>query len=98
MLPVSDDGSRQRALCEWDSQFPGYGFHLRSIYRDGFVLTRYEPPRRAQPNGLEEKLAAIRRHRDAKSATTVRKASSTICAIDPLQWENLWNASQTSNV
>ena len=53
-LPVSEDGSRERALCEWDSQFPGYGFHFRSIYRDGFMLTRYEPSTAGQPNGLEE--------------------------------------------
>ena len=53
-LPTSEDGSRQRALCEWDSQFPGYGFHFRSIYRDGFLLTRYEPSTSGQPNGLEE--------------------------------------------
>jgi hypothetical protein len=52
-LPVRDDGTRQRAICEWDSQFPGYGFHLRSIYRDGFLLTRYEPST-STPNGLEE--------------------------------------------
>ena len=53
-LPTTDDGSRQRALCEWDSQFPGYGFHFRSIYRDGFMLTRYEPSTPGEPNGLEE--------------------------------------------
>ena len=29
-------------LCEWDSQFPGYGMHLRSIYRDGWLFTTYE--------------------------------------------------------
>ena len=53
-LPTSEDGSRERVLCEWDSQFPGYGMHLRSIYRDGWLLTRYEPSTVGQPNGLEQ--------------------------------------------
>jgi hypothetical protein len=34
-LPTADgEPGRQRAVCEWDSQFPGYGMHLRSVYRD----------------------------------------------------------------
>jgi arylsulfatase A-like enzyme len=54
-LPVADgDPGRQRMLCEWDSQFPGYGMHLRSIYRDGWLCTVYEPSTAGQPNGLEE--------------------------------------------
>ena len=42
------------SLCEWDSQFPGYGMHLRSIYRDGWLCTAYEPSTVGEPNGLEE--------------------------------------------
>jgi arylsulfatase A-like enzyme len=54
-LPTTDgDPERQRMLCEWDSQFPGYGMHLRSIYRDGWLCTVYEPSTAGQPNGLEE--------------------------------------------
>ena len=90
VLPTHDDGSRQRALCEWDSQFPGYGFHLRSIYRDGYMLTRYEPSTPGKPNGLEEfwpQFAAV---------TTRIKYDGTEGELydlknDPLQWENLWD-------
>jgi arylsulfatase A-like enzyme len=54
-LPVADgEAGRERMLCEWDSQFPGYGMHLRSIYRDGWLCTVYEPSTAGQPNGLEE--------------------------------------------
>jgi arylsulfatase A-like enzyme len=54
-LPTVDgDPTRQRMLCEWDSQFPGYGMHLRTIYRDGWLCTVYEPSTAGQPNGLEE--------------------------------------------
>lgn len=45
-------------LCEWDSQFPGYGMHLRSIYRDGWLCTVYEPSTVGEPNGLEEFFAS----------------------------------------
>ena len=38
-LPEAPGSSRERVLCEWDSQFPGYGMHLRSIYRDGWLCT-----------------------------------------------------------
>ena len=54
-LPHADgEPGRERALCEWDSQFPGYGMHLRTVYRDGWLCTVYEPSTAGQPNGLEE--------------------------------------------
>ena len=54
-LPQADgERGRERVLCEWDSQFPGYGMHLRSVYRDGWLCTVYEPSTAGQPNGLEE--------------------------------------------
>jgi arylsulfatase A-like enzyme len=55
-LPTSEDGSRERVLCEWDSQFPGHGMHLRSIFRDGWLLTAYESSTVGQPTGLEKML------------------------------------------
>ncbi|HEX3808445.1 MAG TPA: sulfatase-like hydrolase/transferase [Rhizomicrobium sp.] len=89
-LPTSEDGSRQRALCEWDSQFPGYGMHLRSIYRDGFVLTRYEPSTGGQPNGLEKHWPQF-----AAAATTIQydgtEGELYDLNNDPRQWENLWD-------
>ncbi|MBV8951885.1 MAG: sulfatase-like hydrolase/transferase [Actinobacteria bacterium] len=53
-LPAAPGSGRERVLCEWDSQFPGYGMHLRSIYRDGWLCTVYEPSTVGEPNGLEE--------------------------------------------
>src|SRR5262249_45904836 len=58
-LPTAPGSDRQRALCEWDSQFPGYGMHMRSIYRDGWLCTAYEPSTVGQPNGLEEFLGLL---------------------------------------
>lgn len=89
-LPKSDDGSRQRAICEWDSQFPGYGFHFRSIYRDGYLLTRYEPSTPGEPNGLEESWPQF-----AGITTRVRydgtEGELYDLRNDPHQWENLWS-------
>jgi arylsulfatase A-like enzyme len=53
-LPTRDGSGRERALCEWDSQFPGYGMHMRTIYRDGWLCTVYEPSTAGQPNGMEQ--------------------------------------------
>jgi arylsulfatase A-like enzyme len=89
-LPTSEDGSRERALCEWDSQFPGYGFHFRSIYRDGFLLTRYEPSTQGQPNGLEAAWPAL-----GTLSCTIRydgnEGELYDLRNDPRQWENLWD-------
>lgn len=89
-LPTSEDGTRQRALCEWDSQFPGYGFHLRSIYRDGFMLTRYEPSTAGEPNGMEEgfpQFAGI----TCKIQYDGTEGELYDLRNDPLQWNNLWD-------
>jgi arylsulfatase A-like enzyme len=90
LLPTADDGTRQRAICEWDSQFPGYGFHLRSIYRDNFLLTRYEPSTAGVPNGLEERWPQF-----AAVGTRInydgREGELYDLRNDPVQWENLWD-------
>ena len=60
-LPVAPGapGARERILCEWDSILPGYGMHMRSLYRDGWLLTAYEPSTVGEPNGFEEFLATV---------------------------------------
>jgi arylsulfatase A-like enzyme len=46
-LPVSDDDASargfERVLTEWDSELHGVGVHLRTITRDGWVCTAYDP-------------------------------------------------------
>jgi len=42
-LPQTRGSGRERVITEWDSQFPHIGMKLRSIYRDGWVCTAYEP-------------------------------------------------------
>ena len=42
-LPTEPGSGRERVLTTWDSQFRQVGMHLRTIYRDGWLCTRYEP-------------------------------------------------------
>lgn len=89
-LPVDAGSGRERVVCEWDSQFPSHGMHLRSIYRDGWLCTAYEPSTDGQPNGLEQMLgervltpAGI--HYDGTEGELYRVED------DPHQFDNLWD-------
>ena len=42
-LPTSDGSGRERVLTEWDSQFDDIDMHLRTIHRNGWTCTVYEP-------------------------------------------------------
>jgi arylsulfatase A-like enzyme len=106
-LPVADGvagpaatGRRERALCEWDSQFPGYGMHLRSIYRDGWMCTVYEPSTAGQPNGLEKALGpqvleptsvVYERRFDGPGGVGIATGELYDLVDDPHQWHNLWD-------
>jgi arylsulfatase A-like enzyme len=90
-LPVADgEGRHERALCEWDSQFPGYGFHLRSIFRDGWLCTVYEPSTEGEPNGLEKRMG----DRVLKpSGVSYEGTEGELYDVgaDPHQWHNRWD-------
>lgn len=89
-LPVEPGSGRERVLCEWDSQFPGYGMHLRSIRREAWLCTAYEASTVGQPNGLEKRWGP-----------GVLESCGVECdgsegelydlAADPHQWRNLWD-------
>jgi len=89
-LPTTPDaGTHERALCEWDSQFPGWGMHLRSIVRDGWLCTAYEESTDGQPNGLEAAwnesvLTKCGIHYDGTEGELYDLAE------DPHQFRNLW--------
>ena len=89
-LPAADGSGRERVLCEWDSQFPGYGMHLRTIYRDGWLCTVYEKSTAGQPNGLEKTWG------DAVLTPTSIQYEGTEGELynvheDPHQWHNRWD-------
>jgi len=96
-LPTADGlGRHERVLCEWDSQFPGIGMHLRSIYRAGWVCTVYEPSTAGQPNGLEEVPLMQRMFGDALTHPIDIQYDGSEGELydleaDPHQWHNLWD-------
>ncbi len=45
-LPTSTAQRRERVITTFDSQFASVGMHLRTIYRDGYLCTAYEPSTR----------------------------------------------------
>ena len=92
-LPVGDADAEargfERAITQWDSQFPGYGMHFASIVRDGFTCTVYDESTDGQPNGLEESwgdgvLTQCGVHYDGTEGELYDLTE------DPHQWHNLW--------
>lgn len=95
-LPTADGSGHERVITEWDSQFPNYGMHLRSIYRDGWLCTAYEPSTGGQPNGLEEH--PVMQHLMGDRLTTPidiqydgTEGELYNVVDDPLQWHNRWD-------
>jgi arylsulfatase A-like enzyme len=96
-LPLAPGSDRERVLCEWDSQFPGYGMHMRSIYRDGWLCTAYEKSTAGQPNGLEEFFETSGLFKGAgigpRSSVEYEGTEGELYKIDddPHAWENRWD-------
>ncbi|MGQ0824542.1 MAG: sulfatase family protein [Actinomycetota bacterium] len=95
-LPVAPASGRERVLCEWDSQFPGYGMHMRSIYRDGWLCTAYEPSTVGTPNGLEKFFATTGMFGGGIGPTSPiayggSEGELYNVAEDPHQWVNRWD-------
>jgi arylsulfatase A-like enzyme len=91
-LPSAPGSNRERVITEWDSQFAQIGFHLRTIYRDGFICTVYEPTTRTfgfdlarvyQAFDIDRPLPDIRYQGTEGELYNVQE--------DPRQWRNLWN-------
>ena len=89
-LPTTSGSGRERVLTEWDSQFPGYGMHLRSIYRDGWLCTAYEPSTDGRPNGLEKHVGdRVLRPCGVHYEGTEGELYNVV--EDPRQFHNLWD-------
>ncbi len=77
-------------MCEWDSQLPGYGMHLRTIYRDDWTCTVYEPSTGGKPNGLEQVWGdRVLVPNEIQYEGTEGELYNL--ADDPYQWENRWD-------
>jgi hypothetical protein len=91
-LPAAPGSGRERVITEWDSQFAQIGMHLRTIYRDGYVLTAYEPSTRDwgfDLAGLYKMMGATQPLPDIRHDGSEGELYNL--SEDPLQWRNLWN-------
>lgn len=106
-LPKSPGDGHERMITEWDSQFPGYGMHLRTIHRDGITCTVYEPSTR-EDTGLDASLdprlgGIVMRRRDGSLPSTDILYDGTEGELydhneDPRQWRNLWNDAKYAGI
>jgi hypothetical protein len=87
-------GSRERVLTTWDSQFGHIGIHLRTMWRDDWLVTVYLPSDGSHPGSREmsdviEQLGAgvvdATVHYDGSEGELYNLAE------DPNQWHNLWD-------
>ena len=88
-LPTAPGSDRERVLTTFDSQFAAVGMHLRTIYKDGWLCTVYEPSTRDRGGQF-------------RFYWSIWGAGSRIpdydgtegelydCKNDPWQWHNLW--------
>ncbi len=91
-LPTAPGSGRERVITEWDSQFAQIGMHLRSIYRDGFTCTVYEPSTRDVGWDLSRLYKAFGVDLplpDVRYDGTEGELYDL--GADPLQWRNLWD-------
>jgi arylsulfatase A-like enzyme len=91
-LPLAPGSGRERVITEWDSQFAQIGMHLRTLYRDGFICTVYEPTTREvgfdlarvyRAFGIDHPLPDIHYAGTEGELYNVHE--------DPRQWHNLWD-------
>ena len=101
-LPTAPGSGRERVLCEWDSQFPGYGMHMRSIYRDGWLCTAYEKSTVGEPNGLEKWFAETGLFGGKSPVSKVEYDGSEgeLYKVDedPHQFENRWDDPECKSI
>ncbi len=91
-LPTAPGSGRERVITEWDSQFAEIGMHLRTIYRDGFVCTVYEPSTRDVGYSLARVYRAFGADLPLPDVSYEGSEGELYdLAADPLQWRNLWS-------
>ncbi len=91
-LPLAPGSGRERVITEWDSQFDRCGMHLRSIYRDGWLCTVYEPSTRDVGFPAERVLRAMGWKGPLPDLVYDGSEGELYDLVeDPLQWRNLWS-------
>lgn len=89
-LPTGPGSRRERVITTFDSQFRATGMHLRTIYRDGFICTRYDASTRDQGGAFRLYWSIWGR------GSHIPRYDGTEGELydtreDPHQWQNLWD-------
>ncbi len=88
-LPTARGSKRERVITTFDSQFAAVGMHLRTIYRDGFICTAYEPSTRDR-GGRFRLYWSVWGHGSQVPNYDGSEGELYDLSVDPNQWENLW--------
>ncbi|MCC6521503.1 MAG: sulfatase-like hydrolase/transferase [Polyangiaceae bacterium] len=88
-LPVAPGSGRERVITEWDSQFRDVGMHLRTLYRDDWLVTIYLPSTRDE-GGHFPVLEAVWPKGDIPRYDGTEGELYDL-RHDPHAWRNLWN-------
>jgi arylsulfatase A-like enzyme len=89
-LPTAPGSGRQRVITTFDSQFAAVGMHLRTLYRDGYICTAYEPRTRDQGGRFPAYWSIWGRGTEVPDYRGT-EGELYDCREDPLQRHNLWN-------
>jgi arylsulfatase A-like enzyme len=89
-LPTASGSDRERVITTFDSQFRAVGMHLRTIYRDGFICTAYEPSS-SDRGGRFAFYWSIWGRGSQIPRYDGSEGELYDLANDPWQWENLWH-------
>jgi len=89
-LPTAPGSRRKRVITTFDSQFARVGMHLRTIYRDGMICTRYEPSTRDR-GGRFPLMSALWLRGSHVPRYDGTEGELYDVRNDPEQWDNLWD-------
>lgn len=89
-LPRQPGNDRRHVITTFDSQFAAVGMHLRTIYREPYICTYYEP-RTYDQGGRFPFYWTIWGARTTVPTYDGSEGELYDCREDPHQWRNLWN-------
>ena len=89
-LPLVPQGTRERVITTWDSQFAAVGMHMATLHRDGLTLTLYAESTR-DVGGRFPLLEWIWGDKGRIPHYDGAQGELYDESVDPLQWRNLWN-------
>ncbi|GAA3724765.1 arylsulfatase A-like enzyme [Spinactinospora alkalitolerans] len=97
-LPCAPGSGRERAIIEWDSQLDT-GYRLRTIVRDGWICTVYEPTDREYGMPKAERYASFGLEPPATEIVYDGTEGELYhLAEDPHQWVNRWDDPAVASV